>query len=182
MNELVILAAMLRAPVYGYALKKIAGLTYGGREMHPNIVYPLLKKFVHNGWVHQTSTPGERGQTRKQYHITASGKRYLFAQLSTFTELDASNNGAFLLRVALFDVLSKPKQLEVLEARRLFLISRAEQLAMLAEEATPIPFGAIALDRVRSVVQDELRWIRKLGVRIDSGKMSHANERIHAGS
>jgi DNA-binding PadR family transcriptional regulator len=170
-NELVILGAMLRAPVYGYALKKLAGLTYGDRVMHPNIVYPLLKKFVHNGWVHQTSTPGERGQTRKQYHITASGKKYLLEQLSTFTKRDASTNGAFLLRVALFDVLPKPKQFEVLEARRLFLISRAEQLAMLAEEAPPMPFGGIALDRVRAVVQDELRWIRRLEERVESRKI-----------
>jgi DNA-binding PadR family transcriptional regulator len=54
MNDLVLLAALLRQPAYGYALKKIAGLIFGNGAMHNNVVYPLLKKFTQNGWVEQT--------------------------------------------------------------------------------------------------------------------------------
>lgn len=170
MNDLVILAALLRAPAYGYALKRIAGLTYGDRVMHPNIVYPLLKKFVQNGWVRQSSMPGERGQTRKQYHITPAGRNYLLEHLSTFTEHDASNHGAFLFRIALFDFLPKQKRQEIIEARKLFLNSRANQLAKLSEEIEPNSSGATALDRIKTLVHDELRWIRKLEDQVGSGK------------
>lgn len=162
MNDLVVLAALLRSPAYGYALKKTAGLIYGRRAMHPNVVYPLLKKFVQSGWVEQSSMPGERGQTRKLYRITAAGRRYLLEQLSTFTEQEASDDGAFLFRVALFDVLPERKRREILEARKQFLIARAGELAELSEEPPAKLSETVALDRVRAIVQNELRWIRSL--------------------
>jgi DNA-binding PadR family transcriptional regulator len=170
MNELVILAALLRAPAYGYALKKTAGLIFGNRVMHPNIVYPLLKKFVQDGWVEQTPVPGERGQTRKQYRITPAGRKYLLEQLSLFTERDASDDGAFLFRVAFFDAFPKQKRLEILDARRLFLNSRGIDLAELSQETPGKSFGTVALDRVRALVHDELRWIRKIEQQIESVK------------
>jgi len=82
MNELVLLAALLKGPAYGYALKKTAGLIFGSKALHSNLVYPSLKKFVKNGWVEQTNkTQGERGQERKQYRITAAGTQHLLERL-----------------------------------------------------------------------------------------------------
>jgi PadR family transcriptional regulator PadR len=170
MNELVILAALLRAPAYGYALQKTAGLIFGSRALHPNIVYPLLKKFVKDGWVEQTSLPGERGQTRKQYRITPQGRKHLLEQLSVFTERDAGDDGAFLFRVAFFDAFPKQKRLEILDARRLFLNSRALELAELSQETQGKSSGAVALGRVRDLVHDELRWLRRLQNQIASSK------------
>jgi DNA-binding PadR family transcriptional regulator len=138
--------------------------------MHPNIVYPLLKKFVQNGWVEQSSVPGERGQTRKQYRITTAGTKYLLEQLSIFTEQDASDDGAFLFRVAFFDALPKRRRVEILDVRRLFLNSRAIDLAELSEETQAKSFGAVALDRVKHLVHHELQWIRKLEDQIESSK------------
>jgi DNA-binding PadR family transcriptional regulator len=170
MNELVLLAALLRSPAYGYALKETAGLIFGSRAMHPNVVYPLLKKFMQNGWVEQSSTPGDRGQTRKQYRITAPGKKYLLEQLSTFGEQDAADDGAFLFRVAFFDAFPKEKRRAILASRTLFLTSRSAQLAELREATQPRSFGGIALDRVLGLVQDELRWIHKLEGQVESNK------------
>jgi DNA-binding PadR family transcriptional regulator len=58
---------------------------------------PLRKKFVQNGWVEQSSKPGERGQ-RKLYRITPAGKKHLLECLSIFTEQDASDHKAFCFR------------------------------------------------------------------------------------
>ena len=138
--------------------------------MHPNVIYPLLKRFVQNGWVEQSSVPGERGQTRKQYRITLAGRKYLLDQLSTFTEQDASDDGAFLFRVAFFDALPKQKRLEILDARQLFLNARAIDLAELSNETAAKGSGVVALDRVRALVHDELRWIRRLEEQIESSK------------
>lgn len=170
MTDLVLLAALLRSPAYGYALKETAGLIFGSRAMHPNIVYPLLKKFVQNRWVEQSETPGDRGQTRKQYRITAAGKKYLLEQIATFTEQDAADEGAVLFRVAFFDILPKETRQAILAARKSFLQSRLEQLAELRTQTDPRSFGGVALDRVLSVVRDELRWIDKLANQVQSNR------------
>jgi len=130
--------------------------------MHPNVVYPSLKKFVQNGWVEQSETPGDRGQTRKQYRITAAGRTYLFDQLATYGEQDADDDGAFLFRVAFFDTLPKERRRDILAARKAFLTDRFAQLAQLRGETQPKSFGMVALDHVLNVVRDELRWIGKL--------------------
>jgi len=170
MNELVLLAALLRSPAYGYALKKTAGLILGSKAMHPNVVYPLLKKFMQNRWVEQGSAPGDRGQTRKQYRITAVGRKYLLEQIAHFDEQDAADDGAFLFRIAFFDALPQEKRQAILAARRLFLVSRCAQLAKLGEATQPRSFSGIALDRVLGLVQDELRWIRTLEIKVESNE------------
>jgi hypothetical protein len=40
-------------------LKKTEGLIFGG-AMHNNVIYPSLKRFVRNGWVEQSTVPGDR--------------------------------------------------------------------------------------------------------------------------
>jgi DNA-binding PadR family transcriptional regulator len=162
MNDLILLAALLYAPAYGYSLKKTAGLLYGGKTLHPNILYPLLKKFVQNGWVEQSSVAGERGQTRKQYQITAAGKQHLHEQLSAFSADDVRDYRAFLFRVALFGILPKQKRQEIIDARKLFLNSRVDQLPSLSKALPLDHFGILALDRGISLVQEELRWIDTL--------------------
>lgn len=168
MNERVLLAALLRGPAYGYALKETAGLIFGSKAMHPNIVYPLLKKFVQNGWVELSETQGERGQTRKQYRITAAGKKYLLEQIVNFTEQDAADDGAILFRVAFFDILPNETRQAILAARKSFLQSRLEQLAQLRTQTDPESFAGVALDRVLSVVRNELRWTARLETQIHS--------------
>ena len=59
--------------------------------MHNNLVHPLLRRFTAEGWVSKKAVPGERGQTRLQYAITALGRRELVTRLSEFGEADASS-------------------------------------------------------------------------------------------
>ena len=53
--------------------KKQAGLMLGQTDMHNNLVYPLLRRFVREGLVTQKKAAGERGQTRQVYSLTARG-------------------------------------------------------------------------------------------------------------
>jgi len=138
--------------------------------MHAAIIYPLLKKFLQNGWVEQSPMPGERGQTRKQYRITPAGRKYLIEQLSIFSEQDASNDGAFLFRVAFFDAFPRQKRLDILEARRRYLNLRRIDFAELSVDPHGKSFGTVAVDRHRARIQDELRWTRKLEQQIESDK------------
>jgi DNA-binding PadR family transcriptional regulator len=162
MNDLVLLAALLRGPAYGYALKRTAGLIFGETIMHNNVVYPSLKKFVRSGWVEQKIMQGERGQQRKQYRITPAGKKFLVEQLAKFDERDTGDDGAFLFRVAFFDVLSKGERSAIVAARKSFLTSRSQQLSELRDMGQPRSFSAIALDRVQAQVENELQWVQQL--------------------
>jgi len=170
MNDLVLLTALLRGPAYGYALKKTAGLIFGSGAMHNNVVYPSLKRFVRNGWVEQTTVPGDRGQERKQYRITAQGRRHLLEQIGTFGEDDARDEGAFLLRLALFDLLPAAKRSTIIAARKSFLAMRSRELSELRDAAEPTSFPNKALRRVQQRVRDELRWIRQIEAKIVSLK------------
>src|SRR5579863_9383008 len=101
MNDLLILSMMLDGPKYGYQLKREAGLIMG-QALHNNLVYPLLGRFLEEKWVSKKAVPGERGQTRQQYALTAEGRRRLFERLNAFDEADASSENAFHLRVGVF--------------------------------------------------------------------------------
>jgi DNA-binding PadR family transcriptional regulator len=162
MNDLVLLAALLREAAYGYALKRTAGLIFGGNALHNNVVYPSLKKFMRNGWVEQKTVPGDRGQQRKQYRITTAGKKYLLEQLASFGEREASDDGAFLFRVAFFDVLPKGTRDAIVRARKSFLTARVQQLSELREMGQPSSFSGLALDRVQAVVESDLHWVEEL--------------------
>jgi len=162
MNDLVLLAGLLHGPAYGYALKKTAGLIFGASALHNNIVYPSLRKFVQNGWVQVSSVPGERGQQRKQYRITAAGRKYLIEQLKTFGEREAADHGAFLLRVAFFDVLPKTKCLEIMAARKASLTARAARLAALRESTAAQSYAATVLYRLLAQGASELEWVGDL--------------------
>ena len=105
---------------------------------------------------------GDRGPQRKQYRITAAGKKYLLEQLGTFGERDASNDGAFLFRVAMFDLLPEAKRKEIIAARKVFLTTRVKELMELEETGRAKSFGAVVLERYQALVKDELGWITKL--------------------
>jgi len=160
MNDLVLLAALLRGPAYGYALKQTAGLIFGNDAIHNNIIYPALRKFMESRWVAQSNVEGERGQQRKQYRITPAGRKHLVDRLKTFDAGDAADESAFLFRVALFDLLPGKCRDAILESRQSYLTGRAEKLRELRDATEPASFGAVALDRVIARIRDELRWIR----------------------
>src|SRR5579863_9146290 len=117
MNDLIILATLLDGPKHGYQLKREAGFILGQGAMHNNLIYPLLRRFTAEGWVSKKTVPGERGQTRLQYAITALGRRELIRRLSEFGESDASSWPGFVTRVGMFDVLEAPARERILEQR-----------------------------------------------------------------
>ena len=111
MTDLMILAMLLAGPKHGYQLKREAGIILGQDSLHNNLVYPLLRRFMDSKWVNCKTVPGQRGQTRNQYSLTALGRKELLSRLSSFAEQDARSpeaSGAMdadchVLRVRLVD-------------------------------------------------------------------------------
>jgi DNA-binding PadR family transcriptional regulator len=71
--KLHILHHAARRPVYGLWL--LAELADHGHRPSPGTLYPVLDRMERNGWLR--STPARRAKGRRNFRITASGRRVL---------------------------------------------------------------------------------------------------------
>lgn len=161
MIDLIILANLLHGPRHGYALKKQAGMIFNHSELHNNLVYPLLRRFTSQGWVKKKSAPGERGQTRQQYALTAAGRRALLARLNTFGEKEAQSGEEFLVRVGLFELLEPEARERILDCRSQILERREKHFAQLQQMELGV-YGGEVVNFLHRHVEDELAWLRRL--------------------
>jgi len=162
MNDLLLLAMLLASPKYGYQLKREAGWMSGHDSLHNNLVYPMMRRFLDEGWVSKKAVPGERGQTRQQYALTAEGRRYVFGRIHEFTDSDAASAEAFNLRVGLFEAL-KPEARETILARREnYLEQRDQKLAVLEDKMELGKFGTEIVKHLRKQLDMEREWVRHL--------------------
>lgn len=157
-----LLALMLDGPKYGYQLKREAGWMVGQDALHNNTVYPMLRRFLEEGWVSKKAVPGQRGQTRQQYALTAEGRRILMDRLSHFSEADASMEDAFRLRVGLFSFLKAEVRESILTAREQRLERRDERLETLQGKMDLGKFGTEIVRYMRKEIEMEQEWIRHL--------------------
>jgi DNA-binding PadR family transcriptional regulator len=163
MNDLILLAALLEGPKHGWALKKVAGIV-SGSDMHNNLVYPLLKKFVAERWVRRRSEPGQRGQTRAVYGLTARGRSELMRRLGQFGDKQASSPAEFHLRAGMFDFLDRETRSRILAGRDRYLASRESQFARIGENLSSMKaeWGSEVVRFLLEEVRNERRWIRAL--------------------
>ena len=162
MNDLILLAALLAGAQHGYALKKQVGLIRGKRDMHNNLVYPLLRRFVENGWVSKRQAAGQRGQTRELYALTAKGKQELLRRLADFTEKETPSEDEFHLRVGLFAVLDAETRSRILAKRDRWLAEREEALARILGSVDPGMWGGEVIEFRREQARAERAWIARL--------------------
>jgi DNA-binding PadR family transcriptional regulator len=165
MNDLILLAALLDGPRHGWALKKLAGFLSASGDMHNNLVYPLMKKFVAQGWVRRRSEPGQRGQTRAVYSLTLRGNRELLRRLDQFGEKEAPSASEFRVRVSLFALLDARTRFRVLAQRDSWLVSRQNHFLTLLDGLTAMKATGWAPEVVAFLLQEvrhERRWIKTL--------------------
>lgn len=162
MNDLLLLALLLGGPKYGYRLKREAGWMMGQEALHNNIVYPLLRRFLQEGWVRKRAVPGQRGQTRQQYSLTDQGRRTLMERLKQFGEADAASEPAFRLRLGLFPFLESEVQGTIFGLREKYLERRDGVLAALEEEMDLGKFGGEIVRYMRKQIEMEQEWIGHL--------------------
>ena len=165
MNDLILLAALLDGPKHGWVLKKLAGWVTGHGDMHNNLVYPLMKKFVAQGWVRRRAEAGHRGQTRAVYSLTLIGNKELFRRLNQFGEKEAASATEFRLRVGLFHLLSAEARKRILYERGCWLSAREERFAALQGQLAamkPGAWGPEVVDFLIAEVRAERKWIAAL--------------------
>jgi DNA-binding PadR family transcriptional regulator len=149
-------------PKHGYRLKQDAAIILGQGELHNNLVYPLLRRFTANKWVTKERVPGERGQTRQQYAITALGRKALLERIRDFGEQDVRSADAFRARVGFFEMLTADERELILHVREEFLRPRDERLARLQESMNLGTYGAEVVSFMREQIASELAWIERL--------------------
>ena len=169
MTDLIILGMLLAGPQHGYRLKQQAGMIFGQGELHNNLVYPLLSRFVGNKWVTKKTVPGERGQNRQQYAITATGRQALMDRLRTFSEQDARSEDEFRVRVGFFEMLSGEDREKILALREGRLLSRNQILSDLQKAMDLGLYGGEVVAYLREQTEMELGWISRLR-QLDSKK------------
>jgi DNA-binding PadR family transcriptional regulator len=162
MNDLLILALLLQGPKHGYALKKGASMIFGPRDMHNNLVYPLLRRFVAQKWVTVKSAKGLRGQTRQIYSLTAAGRDALTSRLRDFTPFDAESMEQFSVRVGLFGILPPEDRVAILDRRKAYLEERTARLSAIEERGDVSGFAGQVVSFLSGTAQNELAWIEKL--------------------
>lgn len=162
MTDLIILATLLPGPKHGYSLKKQAGLILGQENLHNNLVYPLLRRFVAKKWVSKKEAPGERGQTRQLYSITPLGRKELISQLSTFTNQNARASDQFRFRVGMFQVIATEARMRILDARERYLCLRIEKLSAIQDNFDLDRYSGEVTDRFAAESRNELEWIAHL--------------------
>ncbi len=162
MNDLMLLALLLGGPKYGYQLKREAGWMMGQESLHNNTVYPLLRRFLQEGWVRKKAVPGDRGQTRQQYALTTEGRRALMERLSEFSESDASSENAFRMRLGLLQFLKPEVQQSIFQKREKYLAHRDQVLHSLQEKMDLGKFGGEIVRYMRKQIETEQDWIRQL--------------------
>lgn len=162
MTDLILLGMLLTGPQHGYRLKQQAGMVFGQGELHNNLVYPLLRRFMANKWVTKKTLPGERGQNRQQYAITALGRQTLIERIRTFTEQDARSEDAFRVRVGFFEMLSGEDRERILQAREGALRSRDRILSNLQEAMDLGEYAGVVVGFLREQTEAELAWIARL--------------------
>jgi DNA-binding PadR family transcriptional regulator len=156
------LATLLEGPKHGYELKKSAGMIFGSGPIHNNLVYPLLRRFSNEGWVVSKTVPGQRGQQRQLYELTAAGRRALIARLSDFSEEDAQSDGAFRLRVSLFSLLPPETVAKILAARETALRERDERMKTIEGSVSLSGYPAEVVHFMRRQIAEELGWVRRI--------------------
>jgi DNA-binding PadR family transcriptional regulator len=173
MNDLIVLALLWNGPKHGYALKKRAGLISGHPDMHNNLIYPLLRRFVAHAWVTRRKTAGDRGQVRQVYSLTPLGRNALVERLQDFSESEATSAEAFRLRVGLFGLLDAEAREQIITKRSAFLESQARKLSDLQKSMNLGLYGGEVVGFMRRKIQAEIAWIRRLPhVKVSRGKKS----------
>jgi PadR family transcriptional regulator PadR len=161
MNDLILLAILADGPQHGYALKKQAGMALGRPDMHNNLIYPLLRRFIAHKWVTQRKTAGQRGQTRQVYSLTALGRAALVARIRQFE--DASFAEGFRLRVGLFEFLdSAVAREQILATREKYLQAREQRFVTLETGMDLGRYGSEVARFMREQIRTELAWVARL--------------------
>ena len=86
--ELLILKALTRGPMHGYAIAEHLRLASGDvLRVGESALYPALQRLLLNGWAQAEWGTSENNRRARYYTLTAAGRRQLAAEHAAFERL-----------------------------------------------------------------------------------------------
>lgn len=88
------LAIISEGESYGYAIiKRVAELSRGEINWTDGMLYPLLHRLEHNGYIEANWGESETGRRRKYYQLTDRGREELAQQQRQWQTVDSALRG-----------------------------------------------------------------------------------------
>ncbi|HKV23491.1 MAG TPA: PadR family transcriptional regulator [Candidatus Acidoferrum sp.] len=85
---LLILKALVRGPLHGYAIaKRIKSASANGLEIEDGSLYPALNRLLVKGWVQAEWGISENNRKARFYKLTPAGRKQLSAETREFEKL-----------------------------------------------------------------------------------------------
>ena len=161
--ELLILIQIDKSPKHGYEIKKEIQKDLGyWMDVNHNMLYPTLRKFTDEGFVRKHRNEQEGRPNQYVYEITEAGREQIANLINKFTEKDAKHQIEFMVRVSLFDRISKEDRNRILHRRKKDLEALLSDIERRLNEEGDELFRDEVLRYSVSQVQGELAWIDRL--------------------
>lgn len=127
--ELFVLGELMVQPMYGYHLHEIANRILGPlRPLSWGIIYPLIRRLEQEGLTtsaierrRQGFPRTERGQPRRIYAITPTGRERFLALMLTPSEYSRDTPEVFVIKLTKFQFLTSAQRQGVLQWYRSYL-------------------------------------------------------------
>jgi PadR family transcriptional regulator PadR len=92
-----VLAILADGESYGYAIiKRVTELSGGHLQWTDGMLYPVLHRLEHQGYVAAKWSASENGRMRKYYRITREGRAQLKAQRQQWQVVDGALRGIWM--------------------------------------------------------------------------------------
>jgi PadR family transcriptional regulator len=89
--EMLILRTLTVQPMHGYGIAQHIGrMSEDVLKIEKGSLYPALERLQRNGWVRSKWGDSPTGRRARYYTITASGRRVLGEEISSFEEIVAA--------------------------------------------------------------------------------------------
>jgi transcriptional regulator len=85
------LRVLAQQPLHGYAIaQRIHQLSSEELQVEEGSLYPALQKMLLKGWVKAEWTTSDSGRQVRVYHLTASGRKQLAAEMSEYRRVNGA--------------------------------------------------------------------------------------------
>jgi len=91
--NMLILRVIASKPLHGYAIaQRISELSSDELSVEEGSLYPALQKLLLKGWVQATPAISDTGRPVREYRLTASGRKQLEFEQSTYRRMHLAVN------------------------------------------------------------------------------------------
>lgn len=169
--DLLILIQIEKALKHGYEIKKEIQKDLGYlMDVNHNLLYPALRRFTEEGAVSRKRIEQEGRPNQYVYEITAAGKEKIVELVNAFTEKEAKHYIEFMIRVSLFDRISRENRIRILNMRKRHLEARLADIEKRKDDHAGM-FRSEVLQYSLSRVRGEMLWIDELIRKTDNTDM-----------